>query len=96
MSLTRFLRKRLNDPSQLSLLLDVCPPDDVTASPTAPTTKIETASPQSAPLASEPKIEHPHHLSEAHRAVTPKAGTRRIMLDQTALDYQLLRSKRHT
>jgi predicted metal-dependent hydrolase len=89
----------MNDPSQLSLLLDSSPSDDVTASPTAPTTsvaQIETASPQSAPLASEPKIEHPHHLSEAHRAVTPKAGTRRIMLDQTALDYQLLRSKRHT
>jgi predicted metal-dependent hydrolase len=91
----------MNDPSQLSLLLDVSPSDDVTASPTASTTtasttKIETASPQSAPPTSEPKIEHPHHLSEAHRAVTPKAGTRRIMLDQTALDYQLLRSKRHT
>ena len=101
MSLTRFLRKRLNDPSQLSLLLDVCPSDDVNESPTASTTiasttKIETASPQSAPLASEPKIEHPHHLSEAYRAVTPKVGTRRIMLDQTALDYQLHRSKRHT
>ena len=99
MSLTRFLRKHMNDPSQLSLLLDVSPSDDVTASPTASTTsatQIETASPQSAPLASELKIEHPHHLSEAHRAVTPKVGTRRIMLDQTALDYQLHRSKRHT
>ena len=99
MSLTRFLRKHMNDPSQLSLLLDVCPSDDVTASPTASTTtatQIKTVSTQSAPLTSEPKIEHPHHLSEAHRAVTPKAGTRRIMLDQTALDYQLLRSKRHT
>ena len=100
MSLTRFLRKHMNDPSQLSLLLDVCPSDDVTASPTAPTTsvaQIETAtSPQSSPLASELKIEHPHHLSEAHRAVTPKVGLRRIMLDQTALDYQLHRSKRHT
>ena len=96
MSLTRFLRKRLNDPSQLSLLLDASPSDDV---------KIETASAQPAPLvplnsltplAAEPKIEHLPHLSEAHRAVTPKAGTRRIMLDQTALDYQLHRSKRHT
>lgn len=100
MSLTRFLRKHMNDPSQLSLLLDASPSDvDVSSTAsttTASTTKIETASPQSAPLASNPKIEHPHHLSEAHRAVMPKAGTRRIMLDQTALDYQLLRSKRHT
>ena len=89
MSLTRFLRKHMNDPSQLSLLLDVCPSDDVNASPTASTTsatQIETANPQSVPLVSEQKIEHPHHLSEAHRAVTPKVGTRRIMLDQTALD----------
>ena len=100
MSLTRFLRKHMNDPSQLSLLLDASPSDvdasSTASTTTASTTKIETASPQSAPLASEPKIEHTHHLSEAHRAVTHKVGTRRIMLDQTALDYQLLRSKRHT
>jgi predicted metal-dependent hydrolase len=90
----------MNDPSQLSLLLDASPSDvdasSTASTTTASTTKIETASPQSAPLASEPKIEHTHHLSEAHRAVTHKVGTRRIMLDQTALDYQLLRSKRHT
>ena len=93
MSLTRHLRKHMNDPSQLSLLLDTCTPDVAKTAPdTAPQTNIALAIDFAVESTPDPK----HHLSEAHRTVSPKPGTRRIMLDQTALDYQLLRSKRHT
>ena len=93
MSLTRHLRKHMNDPSQLSLLLDTFTPDVAKTSPdTAPQTNIAPAIDFAVESTPDPK----HHLSEAHRTFSPKPGTRRIMLDQTALDYQLLRSKRHT
>lgn len=88
MSLTQFLRKKLHDPNQLSLLLDLFtlekPEPAAATSPAATNAAVpeqsaavmETASPaMPAPLAS---------------------GFRRLKLNPHVLDYRLLRSKRRT
>jgi predicted metal-dependent hydrolase len=88
MSLTQFLRKKLHDPNQLSLLLDLFTlekPEPVTAtSPAAPSL--------SAPAQSSPVI-------ETARPTTPTplaSGFRRLKLPPHVLDYRLQRSKRRT
>ena len=85
MSLTQFLRKKLHDPNQLSLLLDLftlekSEPVNVT-SPAAPAINPSTANSQSA--------------SQPTPALTAP-GFRRLKLNSHVLDYRLLRSKRRT
>lgn len=88
MSLTQFLRKKLHDPNQLSLLLDLFTlekPEPVTA-----------ASP-AAPALSAP--EQSSSVIETARPNTPTplaSGFRRLKLPPHVLDYRLLRSKRRT
>ncbi len=81
MSLKQFLRQKLPDPNQLSLLLDLFTPAEPTAAPAPSLAPTKPAAPTTAP---------------SSPATPVAAGMRRLRLDPHVLDYRLLRSKRRT
>ncbi len=87
----KLLRNRPPDPQQLALQLDLFSPDNAAqrtdADPQAPGT-----TPNGAATSPTPSIIPPSHSQ--HDAPLP--GSRRILLGQHALSYQLRRSKRRT
>lgn len=90
MSLKQFLRQKLPDPKQLSLLLDLFSQDHSTTTPTdsnSPAKQVPPSSASSAPAAP---------VLPAVPATPLAAGVRRLRLDPHVLDYRLLRSKRRT
>lgn len=81
MSLKQFLRQKLPDPNQLSLLLDLFTAAEPTPAPKAPIASATLATPAASTTAP---------------AAPLAAGVRRLRLDPHVLDYRLLRSKRRT
>ncbi len=91
MSLTRFLRKKLHDPNQLSLLLDIF------AHEIAPAPLLVPSDIPAAPAQALPQLT-PATANSAATVVSNglAAGFRRLKLPPHVLDYRLQRSKRRT
>lgn len=91
MSLTRFLRKKLHDPNQLSLLLDIF------AHEIAPAPLLAPSDIPAAPAQALPQLT-PATANSAGTVVSHAlaAGFRRLKLPPHVLDYRLQRSKRRT
>jgi predicted metal-dependent hydrolase len=79
----KLLRQTLPDPQQLALQLDFFS-GDFSSQP-----KVDHPAPQPSPVSNSPAAQ-----SERPPAASP--GKRRVMLNEIALDYALLRSKRRT
>ncbi len=86
MSLKQFLRKKLTDPNQLSLL-DWLLTEEPAVTPAIAPVVVPVTAPVAAPV----------NVNALPPSVAPLApGLRRLRLQQHVLDYRLLRSKRRT